>query len=577
MKISVLFFCLFGCLTSYAQDNYDADLIPVSLKSRANAVIRNEETIVDMRSPENVIYTVKKAMTVLNRSGDEEARLVLFYDKNTNIKSLKGEIYNEVGRVIGKFSQNDFRDESAVQGFSLFEDSRIKHYLPAVNTYPYTIVYQYEIRFKQNLIIPDWSPKSSNEVSVEKSSYIFICKPDDRFRLKAQNVANAEERNTKDQKTLVWKVNQLIAFKPEPYSPSRETYQPSVKIAPVQFSYFNYEGNYNNWQELGKWTFDNLLKGRNKLPEPTIQLIKDLVKNEKTDKEKAKKIYQYLQDKTRYISVQIGIGGFQPVTAADVDRLGYGDCKALVNYMQALLSVVDIDSYYCVVEAGSQKVSLDSTFASMNQGNHIILCLPLKGDTTWLECTSQQTPFGFLGDFTDDRTVLACTPTGGQLLRTPKLAALQNLQVRNANLTIDQEGNVSGIVKTIFSGAQYNNNQEVVGKPFIEQQKLLKGFYDIDNINFDQINYVKNREADPSITETLNLNIRNYATANNVRLTIQPNAFNILNTVPELKSRTLPLYINRGYTDEDILIYNLPDNILPLVLPLEENIKSERA
>jgi transglutaminase-like putative cysteine protease len=46
-------------------------------------------------------------------------------------------------------------------------------------------------------------------------------------------------------------------------------------------------------------------------------------------RKKAKKIYQYLQNKTRYISVQIGIGGFQPVTAADVDRLGYGDCKGI--------------------------------------------------------------------------------------------------------------------------------------------------------------------------------------------------------------------------------------------------------
>jgi hypothetical protein len=566
MKYSLLFSVfLLSTIVGFAQDNYDASLIPSSLLSRVNATIRNEETIVDMQSPNEVNLTVNKAITILNKNGDENSRLVLFYDKNTIIKSVKGEVYNEFGKLTGKFSQGDFRDESAVQGFSLFEDSRVKHYLPAINAYPYTIVYHYEIRFKQNLIIPDWIPKSANDISVEKSSYTFVCKPADQFRIKAQNY-NGMPLETVDnkQKTLIWKISNLAGLKAEPYSPIKETYLTSIKIAPQQFNYFNYKGNYTNWDELGKWSYDNLLKGRNSISPTTAQVIKDLVKNESNDKEKARKIYQYLQDKTRYISVQIGIGGFQPVTAAEVDRLGYGDCKALVNYMQSLLNVVGIESYYCVVEAGSEKVSLDPTYASMNQGNHIILCLPLKGDTTWLECTSQTIPFGFLGDFTDDRYVLACTENGGKLLRTPKLATQQNLQVRNALLTLDKDGNINGTLKTVFTGAQYDNNERIAGKPLNEQQRLLKETYDIDNINFDQINYVQKKNEHPELTEKLTVNIRNYGSINNDRLFLLVNAFNTQRNIPEVRNRIMPVYINRGFKDLDTIIYKLPDNILPL-------------
>lgn len=572
LSLAILF--SLGALCATAQSDYDADLIPSSIKNRANAVIRNSITTVDMRAADNVSYIVNTAITVLNKNGENDARIVLFYDKNTSIKNIKGEVYNEVGKLTGKFSQSDFKDESAVNSFSLFEDSRVKHYLPAVNSYPYTIAYSYEIRFKQNLIIPDWVPQPSNDVAVEKSSYVFICKNTDEFRIKSQHMAAPEEQVIKEQKTLTWKANNLLATKPEPYSPFKETYQAEVKIAPKTFNYFNYKGSYTNWEELGRWQYDNLLKGRNVLPEATVQLMKELVKNEPNDKEKARKIYQYLQNKTRYISVQIGIGGFQPTKAIDVDRLGYGDCKGLVNYMQSLLNAVGIESYYCIVEAGSEKKSLDPSFANMTQGNHIILCMPLKGDTTWLECTSQKIPFGYLGDFTDDRYVLACTPEGGKLLRTPKLATAQNLQVRKATLVVAKDGNITGHVKTTFSGAQYDNHEEMVGKSLTEQQKLLKGSYDIDNINFDRINYQQKKDIEPETTEDIDISIRNYGTINNDKLFLQPNAFNIKGNVSESRNRTLPLYINRGYTDIDTIYYQLPNEVIPSIVPHQKEIKS---
>lgn len=556
----LLIWCVAGnTFSAFAQTNYDTSLVPAALRSRANATIRNEEWILDMQSPGEVNYSVKKAITVWNKNGDPAAGITIFYDKNVAIKSVRGEIYNSYGKLLEKISQQNFRDESAVQGFSLFEDNRVKHFFPNLNDYPYTIVYQYEIKLKQNLMIPQWSPKPAPDVSVEKSSYTFTCKPNDLIRIQAQNYPGKEKEITTDkQKTRIWEITNLPGVKPEPYSPNPNNYLTSVKIVPEQFSYYNYKGNYSNWQQLGQWIHDNLLQNRDKLSPATVETIKTLVRNETTDKAKARKIYQFLQDKTRYISVQIGIGGLQPAPAADVDRLGYGDCKGLVNYMQSLLKVAGIESYYCVVEAGSEKVNLDPNFASMAQGNHIILCLPLKGDTTWLECTNQQIPFGYLGDFTDDRYVLACTATGGQLLKTPKLETAGNLQIRRATLTLGSDGNVTGRVSTTFRGSQYSNNEHLVQKSTVQQQELLKEIYDIDHINFNQVSYRPKKDIQPELIEDLNLEIRNYAAINGDNLFLLPNAFNVKGTIPEVKNRTLPLYINRGFTDLDTLSYQLP-------------------
>ncbi|RZL97297.1 MAG: DUF3857 domain-containing protein, partial [Pedobacter sp.] len=322
--------------------------------------------------------------------GDERAGLYLYYNKSTSIKNVKGLILNSFGQAVGKFSQSNFIDESAVSDFSLFEDARIKHYTPNVMAYPYTIIYEYEIRYKQNLIIPDWYANPYPDVAVEKSNYTFISKPEDQVRIKEYNFKGTPAIAKSDKYTTrTWEVKNLNAFKSEPFSPDPNKYLTYIKIAAEQFNYYGYKGNYKDWEQLGKWVFDALIKDRQALTPQTINEVKALVSGIGNDKEKAKKIYEYVQKKTRYISIQVGIGGFQPFPATEVHALSYGDCKALVNYTQSLLKAVDIPSYYCVVYAGELKKNMDTEFASMDQGNHIILCIPFKNDTTWLECTSQ--------------------------------------------------------------------------------------------------------------------------------------------------------------------------------------------
>jgi len=558
---------------SDAQIQYAEQLIPQALKSRATAVVRDMETTVDMRAPDNVSVFIKKVITVLNTNGDERARLVLGYDKSTAIKGVKGQILNASGIPTGKFSLSQFKDESAVNDFSMFEDSRKKHFLPNVNVYPYTIIYEYEIRYKQNLIVPDWYPKPHPQVAVENSKYTFICKPEDEIRIKEFNYEGKPfvSRDEK-QKTYTWTAKNLQASKYEAYSPDPDTYLTYVKIAPLNFVYYKSKGSYKNWEELGKWIYNDLLKDRGKLPESTIQQVKDLIKDCKSDTEKARKIYAFMQQKTRYISVQIGIGGFQPFTATEVDQLGYGDCKALVNYMQSLLEVAGIPSWYSVVYAGRAKKSLEHDFASMDQANHIILCIPFKKDTTWLECTSQKIPFGYLGNFTDDRTVLACTPEGGKLIQTPKLTTAMNLLSRKAELQLSKEGNITGSIHTEFRGSQYENYEGLMEQSPAEKEKSLKKEYDIDNINFNKISLSQEKEQNPLTKEALDITIKSYAPVNQKRMYLVVNAFNKTNSIQEVRNRTLPVYINRGYTDEDQISYSLPDGYTVELKPEDKEI-----
>ncbi|SHM11821.1 DUF3857 domain-containing protein [Mucilaginibacter sp. OK098] len=574
---SFIIICCFIAISTLAkaQQNYDASLIPKDLLPYASSVVRNEEITIEVKALDNTVYHVKKAITVLNKNGDDDAHIVIYHDKNDVIKNVKGVVYNEFGKQIDKFSESKFDDVSVGSG-SLFDSERAEHYLPAVTSYPYTIAYEYEEKSKQTLNFDPWVPNSDLGIAVEKSSFNFICSPGFNIKYKESNlpVKAIIGSNAQGLKTYSWQVSNLKAIKYEPFSPYVRNYASSVQIAPEKFEYYALKGSYTNWNELGKWISDKLMANRQELPFQTVEHVKEITKDITDPKLKAKKIYEYMQAKTHYISVQVGIGGYQPFLAADVDQQSYGDCKALVNYTQALLKAANIESYYCIVKSGrSFNISLQSDFASMNQADHIILCVPFKNDTTWADCTSQTIPFGYLGDFTDNRTVLALTPEGGKLLRTPKYTAQENIESRKADFIINAAGELSGTMTTTFKGTDYEDRDDLIKEPKSEQYKMEQKKYPINNMDIESLDIKQDKSFDPVTTETIKLNARDYATLDNGKFYFLLNPANRENYVPkQVRNRQNNVNITRGYTEADEVTYTIPDGYRLEKKALEVNI-----
>ena len=159
-------------------------------------------------------------------------------------------------------------------------------------------------------------------------------------------------------------------------------------------------------------------------------------------------IYNYLKKNFRYVSIQLGIGGFKPTSAEITDERKYGDCKALSNYMMAVLNCLNIKSYVALVNAGPRQEAVDEDFPC-NRFNHMIVCIPGEKDSVWLECTSRTTDFGVLGSFTENRNALLITDSiGGVLVPTPRSRPFENAM--NTYSTVDLQEDGSGKTKTIF-------------------------------------------------------------------------------------------------------------------------------
>src|SRR5690606_9631979 len=282
--------------------------------------------------------------------------------------------------------------------------------------------------------------------------------------------------------TIQYVVSNIPALKYEEYAPSITKFTPYVKFALSKFHLEGVNGNASSWAELGNWINRDLLAKTDELPESTKQTVRDLVKDVTDPIEKSRIIDQYVQNKTRYVSIQLGIGGWKPMLAKDVDRLGYGDCKALTNYTKALLESIDVTSYYTVIYSNHDKQSMTEDFFSM-QGNHIILALPDGDNMNWLECTSQITPFNFLGDSTDDRLALVIKPEGGELLRTHIYDTPKNIQFSKAEYTINESGKLIANIDIKTKGIQYDNRFYLDRQSKEDLKKHYKDyFYTINNL-----------------------------------------------------------------------------------------------
>ena len=569
----LLLLLAFTCFSQKLE--YSSFLIPAELKEDANAVVRNSVIEIAIEDVDKMTVSKREVVTVLNKLGISDARIAESYDNDTKITKLSAVIYDAFGNQIKKYKERDFLDVSAVDGGTLYSDSRVKYVDYTPITYPYTLVFESEYKTATTGFIPWWFPVNGYYVSVEKSTYTLKNPKGIAWRKKETHLTDFNIEKNDSETDLTYVLKNQKAFEYENSSLSSRDILPLVKVALNKFYLKGVYGEATNWQEFGKWMHKSLLEGRDVIDDATKFKVLNLVKGITDFEEKAKIVYEFMQNKTRYISVQVGIGGWEPIAARQVDKVGYGDCKGLTNYTKALLDIAGVTSYYTVVYA-DKKRNLDKDFSSI-QGNHVILNIPNKEKDIWLECTSQTMPFGFLGDFTDDRDVLVVMPEGGVIKRTTRYKDIENFQKTAATVQLKKDGSLTATLKRVSKGLQYDDKQGLIS---LSEEDLIKRYksnvwsYN-NNLEVNSV-AIENDKDKVVFTEDLSVSIKNYAAINQGEYLFRVNIFNKIGYVPKrYRTRKLPLKISQGYKDIDALIIKLPDGYSLNNLPETKELSTE--
>lgn len=558
-----------------AQD-FSAANIPAELKEKAHAVLRNHEMEFYVKDIGEAVMKIKATITILDEKGKDHANIVAYYNKFTKVTNIEARIYDANGKPIKKLKKSDIESFSTSSGENSIDDSYVKVATLAHNLYPYTIDYTYEYIDRNMMIYPTWNLISDRAefTSIEKASFKVSMPKEFSLRYKEQNMATkvsiSADGNRND---YSWSISNLKAVEREANSPSLDEIMPAVYTAPTDFKIDDYTGNINSWNDIGKF-YATLNNDRDKLPADLVTKLKDLVKNETDTTNKIRKMYEYLQANTRYVSIQLGIGGWQTMKATEVSSKGYGDCKALTNFTKGMLKELGIPSYIAHVRAGENKAEIQADFPSF-QFNHVILCVPITKDTLWLECTSQTNPFGYLGSFTDDRNVLLSTENGGKLVRTPSYKHSDNQLLRNATIEIKDNGEAVADIKTEYTGLQQETYAEVAHSlSHDDQKKWLYKNLSLPSVEIIRFSLNEKKERLPIVEEKLNLHLRNIANKSGTRLFLTPNILNQYHSLPIANAnRKTELDLDGNYLDIDNISFKIPKGYAAEYLP--EPIKIE--
>lgn len=559
----------------FGQINLSVNKIPDNLKENADAVVRFDNTIITIESDSKINIEKHWAVTIFNEKGEEHfAVFKAFYDKYSKVKKIEGQIFDASGESLKKLKNNEIEDFATYTYALEVDDSRVKvaAFDKKKYSYPYTIEFSYELENTNTFLYPNWTPIKYDLTGIESAS-LKIKATENGFYRKKENLISSNVQKDEKYRVEIWNVKNFPPQKSEEFV-FREN-KPYVILSPSKFKMAEYRGVFNSWNDVGNF-YLKLNQGRDFLPQETIAKLKEYIGNEKDERLKIKKIYEFMQSHTRYFAINLDIGGWQSMKAEDVAKKGYGDCKALSNYTIALLKSQNIKAYPTLIHAGDITPYFFEDFPE-DKFNHVFVCVPMAKDTIWLECTSQNIPAGYLGDHTGNRKGLLIKENISEIVNTIHYKPEHNLQSRKAEIKMDENGNIFAKYQAEYTGIQQESRFNVATNHTTSEQKdwVINKLNIANSVITDPRFEVLKAEI-PVTKERFDINITKYGTPSGNRLFLKPNIFTkFISNIPDKPNREHDLYLDPNvftFKDFDEMTFIIPSVFKIESLPKEINI-----
>jgi transglutaminase-like putative cysteine protease len=202
---------------------------------------------------------------------------------------------------------------------------------------------------------------------------------------------------SKGRRTITWAAQDVPKVEPEVFASDSNDVLMSITVgAPA------------TWQDVGAW-YAGLARDRYAMTPAVEQKLASVVIGSKTLGDSLRAVHKYVSQDVRYVAISLGIGGYQPRSAADVVATGYGDCKDKATLFITLVSRFGVIANPVLLAAGGR---VERGLPTISQFNHAIAAIERPSGRLFVDLTAGDVPWGGLPEADQGQFVLVVHPDG---------------------------------------------------------------------------------------------------------------------------------------------------------------------
>ena len=359
-------------------------------------------------------------------------------------------------------SQEQLSDMPAQMGDPVYSDRKVKR-VSISGVAPGTLVdYSYtreELKpFLAGDFFQSWSV--STGLTVRRSRFIVDVPAPLAVRLHERNLNFP--RKTQDvggRKVYTWVAADVPRLKGEPYAADSNDVQMQIALSSPL-----------SWQDIGGW-YARIAHDRYALGTATkARLNEQFVKAApKTRDDTIRAVQRWVAQDIRYVSIALGLGGYQPRSPDTVVVSGFGDCKDKATLFVAVMNSLGITTFPVLLN--STGVSYRE-LATLDQLDHAIAAVKTPTGYQFTDLTSEFTPYGELPYAEQGELALVVHPDGKtEAKELPMSHPAENATSIRISGVLSADGMFNGRYEEDATGALQYGLRSVFENPLDSTQK----------------------------------------------------------------------------------------------------------
>lgn len=272
-----------------------------------------------------------------------------------------------------------------------------------------------------------------------------------------------KEETTAGRHIYEWALGEIPSYTPERFEPDSNGITMSVMVSAP-----------DTWTHVARW-YDSLADSRYTLSEAAAYRIDSLVHaaGARTRLDTIRAVHRWVTQDFRYVSVALGMGGYQPRSADEMLSTGFGDCKDKATLFVASLRRYGIPAYPVLLSSSG---SARKSSPGVHQFDHAIAAVGDGTSRSYTDLTVDTYPFGTIPDrYSGSFALVVHSNRPPEEIQLPIAPVDDSRSVMRVRLTLDTTGAVTGRVEQEATGLPAATFRALFGQPLDSARRATLG------------------------------------------------------------------------------------------------------